>query len=402
MALTTRPTKSQIAYYEKINVIENASGFIELDMYKSTSHLILNPIENCAIRFKPFSPTYLMPNNSYVEIFLVISPSALHSVDKIIQLDPDIYWDYLEDTFFQLKLFENLIFHFFTIDNGKRWNGQFLGNFNYTVDQAVIQRPTILYPPDNSVCIANFFNIKTTPFTTTIISDTPTDTVYKITNDIDGQDIVYQETSSDVDDHILNPSILENEKEYYLFVQYNGTIIHIPSHWSHPVKFKLLNIPLSNPKDWDKSKFDLIKDPLGFKYINRYNRTKSLVLPTYSKPIIIELLDLFDESLTNPIPFVLSGSDNILEIKGCSGVLLGLNIKYQYDYTKDFNDLKYTSNKIKLTFDNNDTSIDVYRTSTNPEYDLNDILYPIRTKLKIEFDTVRSDIILCQIILTLK
>ena len=62
----TKPVKNQIAFWEKIEVINDATGIINIDINKSTSYLI-NMIGNINITFGDIS---FIPDNSLVSLSL--------------------------------------------------------------------------------------------------------------------------------------------------------------------------------------------------------------------------------------------------------------------------------------------------------------------------------------------
>ena len=72
----TKPVKNQIAFWEKIEVINEATGAINIDINKSTSFLI-NLSGNINISFEDIS---FIPDNSLVSLSLFFNGNGTHTV----------------------------------------------------------------------------------------------------------------------------------------------------------------------------------------------------------------------------------------------------------------------------------------------------------------------------------
>lgn len=72
----TKPVKNQIAFWEKIEVIDNATETINIDINKSTSFLI-NLSGNINISFGDIS---FIPDNSLVSLSLFFNGNGTHTV----------------------------------------------------------------------------------------------------------------------------------------------------------------------------------------------------------------------------------------------------------------------------------------------------------------------------------
>ena len=72
----TKPVKNQISFWEKIEVINDATGTINININKSTSFLI-NMTGNITISFGDISS---IPDNSLVSLSLFFNGNNVHSV----------------------------------------------------------------------------------------------------------------------------------------------------------------------------------------------------------------------------------------------------------------------------------------------------------------------------------
>lgn len=72
----TKPVKNQIAFWEKIEVINDATGIINIDINKSTSFLI-NLTGNINIEFEDIS---FIPDNSLVSLSLFFNGNGTYTV----------------------------------------------------------------------------------------------------------------------------------------------------------------------------------------------------------------------------------------------------------------------------------------------------------------------------------
>lgn len=125
MATQTRPVKNQIAFHEKINKIENASGNIYLNLEISTTHLII-PTGNIRLYIDAIDPQILIPENSLIQVFAIIHPI---SSGLTLSFDPQIIWHYIPNLNINMVTNNDLAFHFFSYDSGLSWKGVFAGSF---------------------------------------------------------------------------------------------------------------------------------------------------------------------------------------------------------------------------------------------------------------------------------
>lgn len=72
----TKPVKNQMAFWEKINKINNASGTVEIDIPKSTIHLI-SMINSIIISFNDISN---IPEDSFVSLSLLFIGNGTYTI----------------------------------------------------------------------------------------------------------------------------------------------------------------------------------------------------------------------------------------------------------------------------------------------------------------------------------
>ena len=108
----TKPVKNQIAFWEKIEVINDATGDVNIDINKSTSYRI-NMIGNVNITFGDIS---FIPDNSLVSLslffegngtFTITMPSSCKTTGN--EIIPDVIPN------------NKIAFSFFSIDKGITW-----------------------------------------------------------------------------------------------------------------------------------------------------------------------------------------------------------------------------------------------------------------------------------------
>ena len=125
MTSSTRPVKNQIGFHEKINLIDNATGNIYLDVSLSTTHLI-KPANNITLYISALPIDIIIPNDSLIQLFVIIHPTI---TGKTLTFDPNITWNYLPNVNISLTQNNDLAFHFFSYDSGVTWKGLFSGSF---------------------------------------------------------------------------------------------------------------------------------------------------------------------------------------------------------------------------------------------------------------------------------
>lgn len=119
--------QNQVSFTEKSYVIDKPNGRIELDLLKSTNFYIKEPINNCFINLKDNYLQEIKNELVYIEYFVSIEPNSISSYS--ICFDSNIYWVPCVYPIFKLEQYTNLFFSFNSFDNGKHWNGNFIGSF---------------------------------------------------------------------------------------------------------------------------------------------------------------------------------------------------------------------------------------------------------------------------------
>lgn len=126
MATQTRPVKNQIAFHEKINKIENASGNIYLNLEISTVHS-LHINDDITIYVSAIPATDMIPLDSFIQVFVLVYPNQIKS--QTISFDPAIRWSVNTSPIIPINPAQIMAFHLFSDNCGVTWFGLFSGNF---------------------------------------------------------------------------------------------------------------------------------------------------------------------------------------------------------------------------------------------------------------------------------
>lgn len=135
MAHYGTPVQNQLGFHEYINIIDDASGPIYLDLEISTIHVI-KPVSDISIYIESLDIQNPIPKNKYLNLTLIILPK-INGIN--LSFDPTFIW--LDSRLYDIKipLYINTILKYdlYSIDSGTYWrissSGIFGPDYGYSL-----------------------------------------------------------------------------------------------------------------------------------------------------------------------------------------------------------------------------------------------------------------------------
>lgn len=337
MSFNTNLYQNQIQFSEQIHIIDQAQGVQLLNPNISTLYRI-KVYDDCLIKLLEYNKSDI---NFYCEVLIILESVV---VNKKVIFDTKIQWSttlYPKDEFLT-KLNQYYLITLFSYDNGKHWNGSFLGNYIYGMNQSRILTPIIYSGSPGNLVSFNHIRFNSSPYQTNTGLLSQYSTSWKICHDKDGVNVIDSSfnNTTDLIFHEFDKTKFNTDTDYFAFVQYNSLINN--SNWSTPLKIQLKDYQITNPKTYSRLTFQQIyyNDLRIYRWVNPI-KNNNWIQTDSNNPNII---DIIDETAT-PSDFVLLANQYI-EINGLQGLLtsikitfktsVGCNIKLISDFYDDY------------------------------------------------------------------